>query len=209
MYRYIIQAVHGYLYIYYRYARYSKFKESIGEKLQLVEYYRRFCKVFKEDIPNIWERIFNAQKKRKNFPLSAARIRVINGSVGRRLVTNVTRSIYANYVEQASRVGNMMVTSAGNKASAKREPHNYGCGYSIGWHIVLPRHEYSFSLNYKLWNVTRNVRMCATFEANRGRKLYAKYSEFDFKALKCHTIVTIREIYLDICLILNNLRFFL
>lgn len=89
--------------------------------------------------------------KRESFPLSAARIRVANGSVGRRFVTSVTRSIYANYLRRTS-VASWKYDgySRRNKASAKREPHNYGCGYSIGWHIVLPRHEYSFSLNYKL-----------------------------------------------------------
>lgn len=39
---------------------------------------------------------------------------------------------------------------------ARRYPRNYSC-YSIGWHRALPRREYSFNLNYKLWKRYRET----------------------------------------------------
>lgn len=146
--------------------------------------------------------------KRKSFPLSAARIRVANGSVGRRFVTSVTRSIYANYLRRTS-VASWKYDgySCRNKASAKRKPHNYGCGYSIGWHIVLPRHEYSFSLNYISFETLRRTcaRLRQTAEENSVSnilnlisKLYSVTQLPQFAKLP-------RPLYSSI---LNNLRFF-
>lgn len=94
--------------------------------------------------------------------------------------------------------------SCRNKASAKREQHNYGCGYSIGWHIVLPRHEYSFSLNYKLWNVTRNMRAYARRLRQTAGENFATNIRFKMPR-NCATQFAKLPRYLSI---LNNLRFF-